>query len=72
MVNTREAAKVIGCTAPTVRALIRSGKIRARKVKSSNNQFGYEYEIQHKEVRRYCNSWHDPRGRPRINQRIKT
>lgn len=40
-----EAAAVIGCSPSQVRALIRNGKLRAKRVPTDNNQYGYEFRI---------------------------
>lgn len=68
----KQAAEIIGCTPGRVRSLIRDKRLKARKVRSHNNQFGYEYEIKSSVIERYCNAYHDPRGRPNISQRSKT
>ncbi len=59
-----EAAKIIGISTPQVRLLIRRGKIRARKVRSKNNQYGYEYSITRAEARKYARSDRTPGPKP--------
>jgi len=66
--TTKEAAEVIGCSPQQVRTLIRTGKLRATKNPSKNNQFGYEYAITKRTAERHRDNgptrgW--PRGTPR-------
>lgn len=59
-----EAAEKIGCSPQQVRWLIRNGRIRAKKVKTADNQFGYVYSVPDSEVDRY-KSTPQTTGRPR-------
>lgn len=63
----KEAADVIGCSVPHVRALIRDGKLKAKKVPLEHGG-GFYYEIKPTEVERYKNlppSRGYPRGKKR-------
>lgn len=67
-----QAAKLIGCGVNTITNAIRKDKIKADKVASSNNRWGYEYDIPEKEVLRYQQSaqhggW--PRGKKRVQSK---
>lgn len=48
----KEAAEYIGCSVFQVRWLIRNEKLPATKLKSKNNQWGYEYKIHKLEAKR--------------------
>ncbi len=64
----REAAAVIGCTPQNVRTLIRSGTLRARKVPTIINQYGYRWSITRREAERVRDlrpNDNPGRGRPR-------
>ncbi len=66
-----QAAKVIGCSPQQVRTLIRAGRLRARRVPTRNNQFGYRYTVTQAEAERYRDTPQPkgyPRGRKRPNQ----
>lgn len=58
----RQAAAVIGCTANQVRHLIRSGRIKARRIESET--FGFSYEVSPGEAERYRDS-EQSKGFPR-------
>ncbi len=60
-----EAAKIIGCTPQQVRTLIRTKKIKAKRIKYPG---GYYYQIQRREALRYRNTPQTcgfPRGQKR-------
>jgi hypothetical protein len=59
-----EAAKKIGCSTHQVRWLIRNNKLKAKRVKTKHNQWGYEYEIDPHDVTEVKNN-KPPQGRPR-------
>ena len=58
-----QAAKIIGVTKAQVCWLIRTGKLKARRKRSTNNQYGYEYKINLAEARRVRDNKRT--GRPR-------
>lgn len=58
----KEAATVINCGVAHVRSLVRSGKLRAKKLPIEGG--GYYYEINSKDVAAYANR-PVTRGRPR-------
>lgn len=60
----REAAQAIGCSPDHVRAAIRAGLIRARRVPLPQGG-GYYYNITEPEVSRFRDYRTDPRGRKR-------
>lgn len=49
-----QAAAIIGCTPQQVRTLIRTGKLRARRIAAPVNRQGYVYDITPGEARRYA------------------
>lgn len=48
-----EVAKFVGVQPSTVRGAIRNGCLKAKKVKSKNNQFGYVYEVSEAAAKKY-------------------
>lgn len=60
----REAAQEIGCSSAHVRAAIRAGLLRARRMPLPQGG-GYYYEIPPAEVSRFQYYRTDPRGRKR-------
>lgn len=40
-----QAAEYIGCSPQWIRAMIKKRALRAKKVRTRNNQHGYEYDI---------------------------
>jgi hypothetical protein len=64
--TTREAAEAIGCTIGHVRLLVRTGRLKAREVRSKH---GHYYEVAARSVRSYCRGVGlDTRGRPRVSE----
>ncbi len=61
----KEAAQVIGCSVDHCRRMARTGKLRARKRKTTG---GYEYSITRREAERVRDLTHSKgwkRGKPR-------
>lgn len=67
-----EAAKIIGIYPSAVRGAIRNKTLKARKVKSHKNQFGYVYDISPDEVKKYKKSNPNHIGWPRGVKRVKS
>ena len=63
--QTGEAATLIGISAAHTRYLIRNGKLKARRVRTRNNQTGIEYDISMVEAIRVRDQNTSGRGRPR-------
>lgn len=63
-----QAASLIGCTTQHVRTLIRSGRLKARKVPTDLVPTGYCYDLDDSDVRRYANE-PQARGFPRGGSR---
>jgi len=61
-----EAAKIIGCDVSTIRRLIRSGKLKATKTKTEDNQHGYTYRVDKKSAIAYSKTFHGSRGVKRL------
>jgi excisionase family DNA binding protein len=51
--TTKEAAELLGVDISHMRRLIRSKKIKAIKVRTRNNQFGYEYQVDRQSIKSY-------------------
>ena len=77
--NVRKAAEVLGCSPQHVRTLIRSGRLRGRKVPltvqskgSEPRRIGFTWSITRAEVERFAALPGDPKGRgyPRGRPRV--
>lgn len=65
VLSARQAAMVIGCTPCRVRQMATSGQIKATKMESDNNQWGYEWLITRREAERVRDNLPEKRGAPR-------
>lgn len=54
--NPKKAAEHIGCSVQQVRTMIRTGKLKAKKIVTEHNQHGYEYQISAAEADRVKNN----------------
>ena len=67
--TTREAAKIIGCSIQHVRTLIRQGKLKAKRIESDQNQYGFRFVIDKREAVRFAKLPVPARGFPRGQSR---
>lgn len=73
--NPREASEILGCSISHIRNLIRSKKLKYKKVPDKNNRHGYVYDIPNVEVNRLKvnpsnRGW--PRGKKRgVSPKLK-
>lgn len=71
--TTREAAAKIGCSVGYTIALVRAGKLKARRVRTEANQHGYVLDVDVKSVEAFmATPKTEKRGFPRGQKRNTT